>query len=211
MVSTLRSEVYVQQWDQLLSACAYETLIHPNFRASKEPEEQTVSHSHDYSTCCRHVDSNARAYMCGQRWAHFSIHTIYGLKGLSIHSAHAPTLTVTMTTWLQCDMYDHMDEIMCNAFNECAWNMLWIITILNSIPWPLISPLINKMELISCVLRSFQFRLNPNLGILATQNNQSSKPFWRWARQPALMGFCGSSPTARYLGQDFLLCGPVIV
>ena len=53
----------------------------------EEQEEQTVPHLHDYSTCCRHVNSQVHQlpYMYSQHLAHFSIHTTLALQGLSIH------------------------------------------------------------------------------------------------------------------------------
>ena len=66
----------------------------------KEQEEQTVPHLHDYSTCCRHVNSYAHqlSYMCSKHLAHFNIHSTLGLQGLSIHSAHVPTVNATQGT-----------------------------------------------------------------------------------------------------------------
>lgn len=63
----------------------------------KEQEEQTVPHLHDYSTCCRHVNSDAHQlpYMISKHLAHLNIHTTLGLQGLSIHSAHVSTITAT--------------------------------------------------------------------------------------------------------------------
>lgn len=73
----------------------------------KEQEEQTVPHLHDYSTCCRHVNSYAQQlpYMYGKRSAHFNMHTTLSLQGLSIHSAHVSTVTVT-----DCVVYDRTDK-----------------------------------------------------------------------------------------------------
>lgn len=69
----------------------------------KEQEEQTVPHLHDYSTCCRHVNSYAHQlpYMNTKHLAHFNIQTTSGLQGLSIHSAHVPEVTVTSSQRLQ--------------------------------------------------------------------------------------------------------------
>lgn len=60
-------------------------------------EGQTVPYLHDYSTCCRHVNIYAHQlpYMYNKHLAHFNIHTTLGLQGLSIHSAHVPTIPLT--------------------------------------------------------------------------------------------------------------------